>query len=373
MIKKQPKEQPERIPPLSQLYIYTTNSCNCSCKHCWIFSGLKASKKEPSHFLLPETFEATVVEAKRLGLSAVKWTGGEPTIHPDFPALLNLQKKHGLNGRVETNGMEVSLALAKLLLETGVTHVAVSLDGISSETHNAIRGTKGAYRRTLRGIKNLVEAGFKPQLIMTLMAENVEELEGLLTLAEKVGAGSVKLNLVQPTLRGEEIHLSGQALSIAELIEINRRLEKLRQSHRFPIFFDIPMAFRPLSKIFTGDGCSVCGIKTILGLLADGSYALCGIGENLPELVFGRAGRGELEEIWKGHPTLQQIRSGLPKELKGICSRCLMAPRCLGSCVAQNYYRNRDLSSAFWFCEKAEEEGLFPKTRLHFDSPQKKV
>lgn len=363
-----------RVPPLTQLYVYVTDACNCSCQHCWIFSGFGAAKKKTTHHLAPDIFEAAVAEARPLGLSSVKWTGGEPTIHPDLPALLRLQKKLGLSGRLETNGLEVTPALAKLLRESGVTTVAVSLDGSTPETHDAIRGIRGAYRRALRGVRYLLEAGFKPQLIMTLMAPNIGELDGLLELALKLGVGSVKFNLVQPTLRGKEIHAEGKALEVEDFLNLNKRLEKeLRPRYPFPISFDIPLAFRPLARIMSGEACSVCGIKTILGLLAEGSYALCGIGENLPELVFGRAGKGELNDIWGKHPALRQIRHDLPNRLKGVCGRCLMASLCLGSCVAQNYYRSRDLLGAFWFCEIAERRGFFPNSRLSPNSLKKNL
>jgi hypothetical protein len=37
---------------------------------------------------------------------------------------------------------------------------------------------------------------------------------------------------------------------------------------------------------------------------------------------------------------------------------------CLGSCIAQNYYRTNSLWTPFWFCEQAEEAGLFPDSRI---------
>jgi SynChlorMet cassette radical SAM/SPASM protein ScmF len=355
---------PAQTPPLNELYIYATDLCNCSCKHCWIVPARHPDTRDAVHFLTPETFEGAVLEAKPLGLRTVKWTGGEPTIHPDFPELLRIQKAHDLKGRLETNGLELTPELARLLRQNGVIQVSVSLDGSSPQTHDAIRGVRGAHQRALSAVHNLVEAGFKPQLIMSLMTDNASELEGLLALAKEVGAGSVKLNIVQPTLRGEDIHASGAALSVPQFLDLNRRLDGLRSLYSFPIFFDVPMAFRPLKQLMAWDSCSICGIKTILGLLADGSYALCGIGENLPELVFGRAGIGELERIWKESPALLRIRDGLPGKLNGICGRCLLNAMCLGSCVAQNYYRSKDLLGAFWFCEQAEEAGLFPESRL---------
>jgi len=108
----------------------------------------------------------------------------------------------------------------------------------------------------------------------------------------------------------------------------------------------------------------ICGIKNILGVLATGKYALCGIGEQIPELIFGQAGKDSLSKIWNEHPVLLKIREDIPFHLKGICSRCLLKSRCFGSCVAQNYYRSKDLTAPFWFCEMADEAGLFPQSRL---------
>ena len=130
------------------------------------------------------------------------------------------------------------------------------------------------------------------------------------------------------------------------------------------LFFDYPQAFRSLSRIAGGDGCAVCGIFGILGVTAGGHYALCGIGEQVPDLVFGVVGKDPLEEVWRDHPVLKSMRDGLPARLEGVCSRCLMKNRCLGSCVAQNYYSEGRLWAPYWFCRQAEEEGLFPASRL---------
>lgn len=362
------------LPLLSQLYVYLTNYCNCACKHCWIISKSVSVEKKTALSLAPEVFEATVMEAKPLGLSAIKWTGGEPTIHPDLPGLLKIQKKYGLIGRMETNGMEITLSLAKLLKESGVTDIGVSLDGVIPETHDAIRGVVGAHHRALIGFKNLVDAGFRPQIIMSLMRENISELDELLDLAKRSNAGSVKLNLVQPILRGLEIHESGQALSVREILNLRQKIDReVQPRYPFPIYLDIPPAFRSIKSLLKKSSFSICGIKTILGLLADGSYALCGIGENIPELVFGKAGEGNLKTVWEENPVLLQIRNDLPAGLKGVCGQCLMKSACLGSCVAQNYYRSKDILAAFWFCEEAEAEGLFPKTRIFDKQAEKEV
>jgi len=167
--------------------------------------------------------------------------------------------------------------------------------------------------------------------------------------------------------RGEKMHDSGEALSIEELVDLGRWVENtLSSSTPLRLHYDHPLAFRPLGKIFAnnGDGCRVCGILSILGVLANGSYALCGIGETVPELVFGHADSDRLEDIWTNSPILLELRKGLPRRLEGICGYCLMKRLCLGSCVAQNYYGSRDLWAPFWFCKEAHNQGLFPDTRI---------
>jgi len=139
---------------------------------------------------------------------------------------------------------------------------------------------------------------------------------------------------------------------------------ELPPTTKLRLHFDYPAAFRALSHIASGDGCGVCGIKGILGVLATGEYALCGIGEQVSELIFGRVGQDRLEEVWSNNPTLNAIRNDIPARLTGVCGRCLMKGRCLGSCVAQNYYRSDNLFAPFWFCEEAEAAGLFPASRL---------
>ncbi len=197
---------------------------------------------------------------------------------------------------------------------------------------------------------------------MTVMRRNVEHLTAVVRLAESVGAESVKFNVLQPTARGEQMHESRQTLSIEELVELGRWVENdLSKSTKLRLIFDHPMAFRPLGNIYgsQGTGCATCGVLGILGVLGDGSYALCGIGETVPEMAFGNAATDRLEDVWMNNPVLKEIRDGMTKAFKGICAECLMRSRCRGSCIAQNYYSNKDLWAPFWFAIRPTPRGSF--------------
>jgi len=354
------------VPPLNTLYFYLTEGCNLRCRHCWIEPPHQTEKKQ-YRTLEPELFRHILQQAKPLGLSSVKLTGGEPLMHPRIGEILESIRRENLGLTVETNGTLCTTSLARDLARCGAKHVSVSLDGVDAETHEWVRGVKGCFEAAIQGIRNLVAAGIRPQVIMTLMRRNVDQIEAIVRLAESLGASSVKFNIVQPTARGVKMHEAGETLPIREIVRLGDWIEnELSARTRLGLHYSHPVAFRPLGRMYgrEGSGCSICGIYGIIGVLAGGSYALCGIGEHVPELVFGHASNDSLADVWQTNPVLRAIREGLPSRLGGICGECLMKGVCLGSCIAQNYYRSGSLWAGHWYCEEAKAKGIFPVTRL---------
>ena len=360
------EETESRTYPLSQLYFYLTEGCNLRCRHCWIAPKYQTEGHAYASLDL-DLFRSIIEQAKPLGLTGVKLTGGEPLLHPQIGEILELIRTEDLRLTVETNGVLCTPDLARKMAACKKPFVSVSLDGADPETHEWVRGVEGCFKAALEGMRNLVKAGFRPQVIMSIMRRNRDQMEAVVRLAERLDAGSVKFNVVQPTARGEKMQEAGETLTIEELVYLGRWVENtLSTSTRLRLIYSHPMAFRPFGKMFghNGDGCGICGIRGILGVLADGSYALCGIGETVPDLVFGHAATDRLESIWENAPVLLDIREGLPNRLEGICGDCLMNSRCLGSCIAQNYYSSKNLWAPFWYCEEAHKRGLFPESRL---------
>ena len=353
--------------PLRHLYLYLTEGCNLKCRHCWIAPKYQAPTG-PVPALDLDMLRIIIDQAKPLGLASVKLTGGEPLMHPLINEILDLIKEEGLRLIVETNGVLCTPELAAKMRTTSENpFVSVSLDGADAETHEWVRGVEGSFQGALNGIRHLSEAGFRPQVIMSIMRRNKDQVEPLVRLVEGMGAGSVKFNLVQPTERGEKLHEANETLTIEELVEMGSWVEDtLSLTTDMRLMYHHPVAFKPMGKIFgeEADGCGRCGILGILGVLSSGSYALCGIGENIPELVFGHAATDRLEDVWRNAPVLNELREGVPNRLEGICGECVMKEMCLGNCMAQNYYTNKSLWSSFWFCEEARSKGLFPETRL---------
>ncbi len=364
--RKQENIVQQKPPLLNQIYFYLTKGCNLACRHCWL--APKQQNKDHQYPVLDMAlFRSIIEQGTGLGLTGVKLTGGEPLMHPGIGDILAYLADRDLAVTIETNGVLCTPPVAAAISKCGNVFVSVSMDGADARTHERIRGVKGCFDEAVLGIRRLVDAGTAPQIIMSLMRCNKHQIEAMVRLGEELGAHSVKFNVVQPTERGKKLHEQDETLPVGELIETGRWVENvLAAGTPLKLYFDRPAAFRPLSKMFgeQGTGCNVCGIFGILGVLADGSYSLCGIGSTVPELVFGHASKDRLRQVWVDTPILQEIRKGLPKKLTGICGDCLMKGSCYASCLAQNYYRTRSIWAPFWFCEQAYQQGLFPQSRL---------
>jgi len=355
---------PEGVPPLTQYYVYMTNGCNLACQHCWL-SPIYQPKGTTGGHLDFDLFRIAVEEAIPLGLQNVKLTGGEPLLHPDFLRFVDLIKDKNLSLTIETNATLMTSALARYMKENStLRHISVSVDGASKETHDSFRGVPGSFDKTITGIKMLVEAGFKPQVIMSLHNGNIDEIEDLVEMAQDWGAGSVKFNLIQPSGRAQNMAEHKKMLDVRRMVDLGRWVEyDLQRRVSINLFYSWPMAFHSLNRLLEGNG-DACGILNIMGILANGCLALCGIGIEIPELTYGRLGKDRLVDIWRDNQVLRQLRSDLPAKLEGVCQSCLFKWQCLGSCVAENYHQFRRLTAPFWFCMQAQEAGVFPEKRV---------
>ena len=348
-------------PPLTGLYLYIAGGCNLACQHCWITPQFLGDSSHTGPVLKLEYAEKAIREAKPLGLNTVKLTGGEPTIHPQFRELVALIRREGLRVVMESNGMLIDDDLAAFLREQRTDFISISLDGATPDTHDTMRGVKGSFERTVNGIRALVKVGYQPQVICSIHKGNIDEVPALLEMSEALGCGSLKLNIIQRVGRGDRF-ADQNGLSIERILEFNRYVEEeLRHTTKLLIYLDVPPAFHSIRRLLDDSGR--CAVLNILGILSSGDVSMCGIGVNVPDLVYGHIATDNLADIWKNHPGLQDLREKIPYRFEGICSTCIHNTRCFGKCVANNYHMTGKLNDSHHFCQIADERGLFPQTR----------
>lgn len=352
----------QETPPLQSLYFYLTSYCNLNCLHCWIAPSYINKNEAPIEAPF-DLLKDIIDQAIPLGLKSTKVTGGEPFLNRNIFPLISYASSKNLNISIETNGTLIDDHSAKFLKENSVGMVAVSLDGPNRKIHETLRARQGCFEKTVNGIKLLKKYALNVQIIMSVYKFNSNYLEDTIRFAEQIGANSFKINCVSAVSRGEALKRKGDTLEVTGYLNLNQKIDnEIQPRYKIKIILDIPPAFKKIKTIREKGGR--CGLKHILGVLANGDISICGIGEVLFSLRLGDIRQEPLEHIWKNNPILKTLRDGIPQKLQGICSQCIFKGYCLGKCRAEAYYTTGNFLSPFSFCDEAYKLDLFPEKNI---------
>jgi uncharacterized Fe-S cluster-containing radical SAM superfamily protein len=149
---------------LETLWVNTGTLCNLTCRNCYIESS---PRNDRLVYLTAGEVAAYLDEIERdgHGTKLIGFTGGEPFMNPDLPAMLDDVLSRGLKAIVLTNAMRpmhrMKPALLDLLARHGSGNLAirVSVDHYERELHEEERGPR-SWKPTIDGLVWLAEAGF---------------------------------------------------------------------------------------------------------------------------------------------------------------------------------------------------------------------
>ncbi|MDY6819174.1 MAG: radical SAM protein [Halobacteriales archaeon] len=117
--------------------IEVTEDCNLSCSYCFASSGPGGD-----HRSVETIVDLLEVVKQDGGARPIQFSGGEPTVRDDLPALVETATDMGFDHiQVNTNGIRLATedGYARQLVEAGVTAIYLQFDGLTAETYEAIR------------------------------------------------------------------------------------------------------------------------------------------------------------------------------------------------------------------------------------------
>ncbi len=199
-----------------------TARCNLYCMHCHARGGE------------PYPGELGTEEAKRVidNLTTVRdfrmlvFTGGEPLMRKDIMDLTNYAHDLGFNIVYASNATLITPSIAHKMAKNGVVGVAVSLDSVYPYKHDEFRGVKGAWKRAMNGMKNIINAGMYLQINITVSKINLDEFEMIIRLADRIGAHVILLyNFIES---GRGLNKGGIALNSMEYMRVIERVSEIQ-------------------------------------------------------------------------------------------------------------------------------------------------
>ena len=128
-----------------RLEVAITAGCNL---RCW---GCRYGREfMPGAELTWPVVQRLLCDAKKTGISNVRFYGGEPLLHRDLPKMVAYGSEIGLNTYITTNGMLLKEKI-DVLYDVGLRHLTVGLYGIGQRYDNYVQ-RKDQFRRLEAGL-----------------------------------------------------------------------------------------------------------------------------------------------------------------------------------------------------------------------------
>jgi len=144
--------------------------CNMSCAFCFVD---RTAPDFPADELEREIDRMYTWNKNHLVLS-----GGEPTLHPELPRLLQHGRSLGFRTvELQTNGVRLAdLPYAEELASAGMNKATISLHSTDPDHSDRITRLPRAFGRTIAGMHNLRRLGVQTQIAHVLTKANYAEL-----------------------------------------------------------------------------------------------------------------------------------------------------------------------------------------------------
>ncbi|MDX6353358.1 MAG: hypothetical protein QOF98_261, partial [Streptomyces sp.] len=177
------------------LWLDLTRKCQLQCAHCYNVSGPKGSHGTMTR----EDWISVLDQAANGGVRNVQFIGGEPTMHPDFPELVDHAVNIGLDVEVFSNLVHVSARCWTLFQRSGV-RLATSYYSDQAVEHDAMT-RRPSHARTRANIGQAVSLGI-PVRVGIISEEGADQVDAARRDLEGLGVTRIGVDHIRPFGRG---------------------------------------------------------------------------------------------------------------------------------------------------------------------------
>jgi sulfatase maturation enzyme AslB (radical SAM superfamily) len=198
-VQMEPSTSERFAPWLDFLWLEVTAKCNLRCVHCYTESGPQRRLHE---HMSPEGWEDALDQAATLGCRAVQFIGGEPTMYPALPALIERARALGFDTvEVYTNGTMFKPRIKDAFLRHKVD-LAFSVYAADAETHDRVTQQSGSFECTLASIQWALESGFSVRAGIIEMDENAGHACRAKEKLQEIGVKNIGIDRARGVGRG---------------------------------------------------------------------------------------------------------------------------------------------------------------------------
>ncbi len=349
-----PDATPEGAP--YTLVAELTHRCALACPYC---SNPRALVRGPEELTTDEWLRV-VDDAAALGVMQIHLSGGEPLARPDLEPIAARAHARDLYVSLVTSGVPLERERLERLAPS-LDHVQLSVQDAEGASSDRIAGI-AAFDQKMRVAGWVKELGLPLTLNVVLHRENIDRVEAIVALAERLGADRLELANVQ--LVSWALENRGALLPTASALERARGVAaeaRRRFEGRMQVVFVLPdwHADRPRACM---DGWG----RRFAVVAPDGAVLPCHAARGLP-LDFETVRSRSLRAVWADGEALRAYRG--EAWMAEPCKSCDRRGIDFGGCRCQAFALTGDMHATDPACSLAPQHALVRAARDEAERP----
>jgi len=297
-----------------------TYRCNNDCAHCY------NARERDFPELTTGQWIKIIDQLWTLGVPHIVFTGGEPTLRNDLPELIRHAESNGQITGLNTNARRLDEKYLRQLVDAGLDHVQITLESCDEQVHDQMVRAKGAFKQTVRGLKNALASPLYVMTNTTMLKTNAHRIPATLDFLAEVGVPTVGLNALIYSGHGLTV---GTGLKESELQPILDIATRKTSEHGQRLIWYTPTQYCEFDP--TANNLGVKGCTAAL-------YSMCveSNGDVLPCQSYYHALGNLLTDSWDSiwnHELSVQLRER--RNLPAKCNDCSLVAECGGGCPLQ--------------------------------------
>ncbi len=297
-----------------------TYRCNNNCQHCY------NARERNFPELSTDDWKKVLDITWSLGIPHVVFTGGEPTLRDDLPALVAHAESNGQITGINTNGRRLSDPdYVQSLVVAGLDHVQITIESHDGDIHNAMVNAK-AFEQTIAGLKNAIDSSLFVMTNTTMLRNNIDSIPSTLDFLAELGVPTIGLNALIHSGHGSTVGTGLPDCDLTPILETARLKTEMRGQRLIWYTPTQYCGFDPQTLNLGVKGCTAA------------LYNMCvePNGDVLPcQSYYKTVGNilvDDWDAIWKHELSVRlRERHGLPEK----CNACELLSECGGGCPLQ--------------------------------------
>jgi radical SAM protein with 4Fe4S-binding SPASM domain len=317
----------QRVEPFTQEFsaplrvdLALTFRCQNNCVHCYAGGPHETSE------LTTEQWKEVIDLLHQIGVFILTFTGGEPTLREDLPELLLHAQNKGLVTGLITNGRKLKdKTYVETLEKTGLDFIQVTLESHKSEIHDLMTATKGSWKETVAGIKNIIPTQIYATTNTTLSKYNASSFLETIDFIKRLGVAAFGCNSLIYSGKGNAVS-EDFVLPLETLEELLPKVHDKANQLGLKFLWYTPTQYCRFDPVKLGLGvksCTAAKINMCVG--PDGDVYPC---QSYFESL-GNVLKDDWKKIWN-HPLCMSLRAREYAPEK--CKECPQLPACGGGC-----------------------------------------